>query len=205
MRRERLMWRVVATSIVGLLAVPVVALAAEEQAGAREQRKQRRAKFVAKMKAHRGKMLREHVGLSDAKATKVERLMNNFHEKRRAVRASMRPHHRQLRRLLKQDSNDQGSYKRALDAVIAGRAKIARLKDEQVRRLRTLLSPKQQAKVLMAMLKMKRRMHRRMMKARSSRSFEGRAGRGRMGRRGRLGPGAAGDQGEAPWEDDIDE
>ena len=161
--------------------------------GNKEARKERRAKFVAKMKAHRGKMLREKLGLNEERAKQVEVVMERFHGQRRALHQQMEVHHKALRKLLKADSNDQQAYKKAVDGMIAGRDKMQQLKREQIGQLRKLLTPKEQAKAMLLMHRMKRRMHHKMM-----RMHHGKGGKGWRGGKGRRGGGPAAEH--AGWE-----
>lgn len=145
--------------------------------------KARRAKFMAKMKVRRGKILREKVGLPEARAKRIESMMDGFHTQMRAVKKQMRVQHLALRKLLKQDSADEAAYKTALDSIVASKQQIDRLKAANIDAIRKQLSYKEQAKAMMALHHMKRGMHR----------FMGRHHGGPKGKRGgRMGHGRAG-------------
>ncbi|GEM_PF-2771288 len=151
-------------AIVCALAIPAIASAVPPGDDYKNERKAKRAKFIKKMKQHRAKMLRTKIGLSEAKAARVERVMDKFHVKKRELKKEMRANHQALRQLLKSDSQDQRAYGVAVDGIVASRAQLAKLHDKQIAALRRVLTPKEQAKMLIAMHKMKRRFRHRMHK-----------------------------------------
>lgn len=149
-----------ALAVVGL-ALPNLAVAGGPD-GANDGHAKHGKRFEAKMKKHRGKMLRERIGLNEGKAQQVEKLMDEFHTRKRALRQEMRANHKALKTLLAGDSNDQRAYQVAVQAMISARAQVAQLHDQEIAALRTLLTPKQQAKALMALHRMKQHMRHRM-------------------------------------------
>lgn len=161
-RHTRIAFVGAAWLVVVAMLVPAMAMAEPGQGRSDVDRKAKRAKFMAKMKQHRGRMLREKVGLSEAKAQKLERIMDGFHQKRRALHQQMRSNHKALRQLLKADSNDQQAYKKSVDGLIDARDRMQKLKRQQIRAMRKHLTPKQQAKAMMALHRMKRKMHHKM-------------------------------------------
>ncbi len=185
----------IAATLALALAIPVAAFARGPGAdgGAR---KERRARFIKKIKQHRAKMLRQQVGLNEAKAAQVEKILDGFHTRRRALRKDMRAQHKALKQLLAQDSNDQKAFQLAVDAMVATRAQLAKLHDRQIDALRRVLTPKQQAKALMALHKMKRKIRHRMHRMHRKHRRGGRGGPG--GPDGFGGPPHDGPGGEHP-------
>jgi Spy/CpxP family protein refolding chaperone len=191
---KRVAFAAVAALLMASLVAPVAAFAKGPQDGDRRAKHtQKRAKFIAKMKQKRAKILRGKVGLSEKKAQRVEQMMDTFHKQRRTIKKSMRASHKELRALLKGDSNDQAAYKRAVDTLVAGKAKIETLKRQQINGLRKVLTPKEQAKAMMAVHRMKRHMHRFMRKMhRQRRGPDGKRGKRMRGERGPRAGGAPG-------------
>lgn len=165
---HRLAAAMTATAALLVLAVATPALAHPgrgDRRGARGSRDDvgHHHKRHAHMKARRGKMLRKHAGLDEATARRVEAVFERHEPARKRLRMEARTHRQALRELMRADSNDQAAYKRALDAMIALRVEREELRHREVGELRGVLTPKQQAKVLSGLRKMRRdhRHHRR--------------------------------------------
>ena len=140
-------------------------------------------RVAQRMKRLRDEILRYDVGLDDAKAAKVKQILSKLDPQRRKLHQRKRMAMRALKRLIRSDSNDQAAFKRAIDDLIQTRTALAALRKSQFSTLRKILTPKQQAKLFVAMKRMKRRMQRAM---RHLRPRDG-ARRGRGGHR--FGPG----------------
>ncbi len=142
---------------------------------------------MAKMKEFRAKALREFVGLDEAKAAKVEATMDGFQERRIELHQTMRDNMLSLRALLKEDSNDQEAFANALDTLRVGHEEMQKLHAEQMEAVRGLLTPKEQAKLLVTM-----------------RKFKGKASTFRGGKKGRHGMGPPDDMGPPDFDDDME-
>jgi Spy/CpxP family protein refolding chaperone len=101
------------------------------------------------------KMLKEKVGLDEAAASEVEVVLEEFHGQRMELHEEVKARTDAVKELLTQDSNDQEAYAVALDAVMKAREEMHALKLEEIEALRKVLTPKQQAQMLMSL----RRMH----------------------------------------------
>ena len=106
----------------------------------------------------RARMLKTRVGLNDATAKNVVSIMAKYDAQRRAFRKNLRDHHEKLVALVESDSNDQAAYRRELLALKQGRIAMMRLRDLQIAEIQRVLTPKQQAKLLVQMGKFRRMM-----------------------------------------------
>ncbi len=147
-----------------------------------------------RMKAFRAKALREAVGLDEAKATEVEKVLDGFHERRFELHQTLRDNMKQLRALLKEDSNDQEAYAALLDAMRVAHEEMKTLQDEQMEALRSVLTPKEQAKMILTMKQFKKK---------AGKFMKGRHGKGGRGGPG-GGPGNGPCDGPCPWADDLE-
>ena len=134
--------------------------------------------FRKRFKKKRGKLLRKRLGFDDEKSKKVEAILENHAKEHQRFGQKIRAARRDLRKLLREDSNDQKAYQKALDEMQSAAANLQRLRREQFEKLKKILSPKEQAKLLRIL----NRVHRKLRERR-----RGRAGRRRgqgMGRPG---------------------
>lgn len=120
-----------------------------------ERGKQMHKRFKAMM----SKALRQDVGLDEATARKVEQVHAAQHDQRRAAHKRMFQAKRALRTLVDSDSNDQSAYAGAVDGLIKARADLQKLREAGFVKVRVLLTPKQQARLLLTMHKARRKMH----------------------------------------------
>ncbi len=162
----------------------------------RPKKQQRRAMMLLRV-------LRQKVGLSEARAKKVGKIMKQFAPARRELRQKSRKIDQQLRQLLKADSNDDGAYKNALAELQAIRKELQALRDKELKALSKELTSKEQAKLMLALKQMKRRPGARRgqrggpqmrpgnkrWKRRGPAARKGRRGMGHRGRRWRAQPG----------------
>ena len=112
------------------------------------------AKFAEKrekMKKKIGEALRNEVGLDEETAVKVESIMEAHHAQRKELRKVMHEIGQEIKDLLDQDSNDQEAYKKLLDEMLEVKAGMKDIMDSHMTSLREVLTPKQQAKVLVIM------------------------------------------------------
>lgn len=123
---------------------------------------ERRAKIEQRMNQIRARVLRERVGLDDAKAKQVERIMDKYEPERRKHHRQMREHMKQLSTLVDADSNDQKAYERALEGIRAGDKQAQELREKELGELAKVLTPKQRAKLTVSIRQMKRAVDRRM-------------------------------------------
>ncbi len=110
----------------------------------------KRAKVEARMKQLRGRVLRSQVGLDEKKAAEVEKILAKHAPRRLELRKEMQTHRRQLRELVKKDSNDQAAYQKAIQGLRAVQKKLHAQREKELDELAKVLTPKQQAKLLIA-------------------------------------------------------
>mgnify|MGYP007107012018 CR=1 FL=1 len=108
------------------------------------------------------KTLRKRVGLSEAVARKVEKTQERFSQERRSLRRGMGQSKRALRMLLKSGSEDEKAFSLAVQRLLDGRRALEQLRRRQFEAMRQHLTSKEQAKLLMAMHRMRRRIHKNM-------------------------------------------
>lgn len=110
----------------------------------------------------RMRLLQRRVGLDDATAQKVMEVLRTYEGRRQALADRMQQNKRALGKLIREDSNDQASYQRAVDELVRTQREMEALRLEEFAELRKVLTPKQQAKLLMELNKlMQRRQERR--------------------------------------------
>ena len=96
-------------------------------------------------------MLREEVGLSDEKAKKVIEVLDKYQEKDREIFKKLRATSLKLEALLLEDSNDQSKYKELIEEIARLRDERQSLKKKELDELKKLLSPKEQAKLILSL------------------------------------------------------
>ncbi len=140
-------------SVVLVLTCTVPAFAQEAAPAAK------RAQVEAKMKQIRSRMLREQVGLSEAKVRQVEAILEKHQRERRTLRQQVQQERLALTELLSQDSDDQQAYARHIQAMRDAHRKLQSLRDGEITELQKVLTPKEQAQLGIAMAQMRRQMN----------------------------------------------
>lgn len=118
----------------------------------------KRAKIEARMKEVRGKVLRKDVGLDDQRAKRVERILDKYTPQRRKLKKQERMHTKTLRALIQADSDDQPAYKRSIDGFRSTKNQLHALQNREYAELAKQLTPKQQAKLYVAIRKVRARL-----------------------------------------------
>lgn len=121
----------------------------------------KRAKVEARVKELRTRVLRTQVGLDEKKAAEVEKILAKHAPERKKIQKEIQTHRRQLRALLDKDSNDQAAYKKAIDGFRAARKKAQTQRDQEFDELAKVLTPKQQAKLVVALRKLQAQLRKR--------------------------------------------
>jgi hypothetical protein len=99
----------------------------------------------------RSRVLREKVGLSDEKASKVEAILDRYAPERRRIGLKIRDGRQKLKALLVLNSEDQVAYKSALDEVRTNRQALQGLMERAFNDIATQLTPKEQARLFLAL------------------------------------------------------
>jgi Spy/CpxP family protein refolding chaperone len=110
-----------------------------------------KAEAQARFKQTRAEILRKRLGLDDKKAAEVEKVLDRYAPERKKLREAMRAQQRAMRELLKNKSEDQAAYKRALDALTDNLTRLNTLRQQEQAELSRLMTPKQQAQLLEVM------------------------------------------------------
>lgn len=114
------------------------------------------AKLMLKMQAARTTMMRERLALDAGTHAKVEKIFAEFDPKRMAARQQMRTHMMTLRALAEAPTSDTQALQKTLDALVAARREQQALKAQEFDALRAVLTPLQQAKLLIALHDLKK-------------------------------------------------
>lgn len=138
--------------VIGSLLVPAMAFA--QPPGPRGERG---AKMGERMKEMRSRVLREKVGLAEADAQAIEAVLQKYDPERQKLHQKKRQTRQALRALFQSDSNDQEAYRVALKDARDVHEALHNLRQTQMAAVSKMLSPKQQAKLMMAMHRMKKR------------------------------------------------
>lgn len=118
----------------------------------------KRAKVEARLKQLRGQVLRKQVGLDEKHAKLVEGILDRYRPKRQALKRQMRAHRQAIGKLLKADSNDQNAYKREIAGMRSTKKQLDALRDKEINEISRILTPKQQARLAVALRRMQRRL-----------------------------------------------
>ena len=105
----------------------------------------------------RGKLLQRHLDLSEEKLQEVETILQNYDPQRGDLHKEKRAAHQNMRDLLQNDSNDQAAYKESLDQLRKAQEGLQRLRRAEMAELAQVLDPKEQARLFLALKKMKKR------------------------------------------------
>lgn len=108
-----------------------------------------------RIKKLRDKVLRGKVGLDGDKAHKVEKILRQHRDKQRVIKKEIREAKDRLRALLKEDSGDDGAFDEALAKLRAAHKSLALQRDADFEELRKVLTAKEQAKLLRALLQLR--------------------------------------------------
>jgi Spy/CpxP family protein refolding chaperone len=145
-------WAIVLAAIVGA-ALPGLA-----HARGPDHDPQKRAVIEQRLKQLRHDMLRKEVGLDENKAAVVEKTLDKYMAEKRKLKEQAITHRRALRKLLESDSNDQQAYTDAIRGLREAEKQKQSLREREMDELAKLLTPKQQAKLLRATHRLKRKL-----------------------------------------------
>jgi Spy/CpxP family protein refolding chaperone len=119
---------------------------------------QKRAEVRQRIKQLRHQVLLKEVGLDEAKAAAVERVLEKHSAERRAARERAAQHRAALQKLLDAGSNDQKAYATAIRGLRDAQKQRAAQRERELDELAKLLTPKQQAQLLRATERLKKRL-----------------------------------------------
>ncbi len=143
-----------------LYAKPPAAGQGDKRAAAKRGKNKPAAKRRARIRSKRARLLRKRLGLDEARARKVEALFDEHAAAKKKSRREMRTARRAVAKLLRQDSDDQDAYRAALDRLSLATSALVTLRRDHIKRLRTVLTPKEQARLMRMMARAARHMRR---------------------------------------------
>ncbi|MDX2051771.1 MAG: periplasmic heavy metal sensor [Polyangiaceae bacterium] len=106
----------------------------------------------------RERVLTEQVGLDATRKAQVEKTLLKFHAKKRELGKQLREQQQEVRRLVAADSQDQGAFTRLLAAMDTTTEAIHRLRREEGTELAQVMTPKERAKLGLAMQRVQHQM-----------------------------------------------
>jgi Spy/CpxP family protein refolding chaperone len=112
-----------------------------------------RARFIAKMQ--------DKLGLDDATTAKIIAIFKKYRDQGKDLRASMKKDVAALKEILDTPKFDETKLTPILDRMADTRTKLQALRDSEMKEVRTLLTPTQQAKAVIQMAAMKDKMKKR--------------------------------------------
>ena len=144
----------------------------------------RAEKMEQRIKAKRAELIRSRIGLSEADSDEVLKTLERFDSRRRELMEKRRGLRQSMERLFESDSEDQEEYRRVVAGLRAVEEAAHRLRGEQADALARVVSPKHQLRILVAMKRFQKRLHKRQGEHRRERRERGpREDRGRRGGR----------------------
>ncbi len=172
-------------AVLAIISALAASALAQPSGGGRIRSKQPAVHLHDQVKKVRFKVLREKVGLNEARAKKVEVVLERLAPQRHKAQKQMRQARQQLRRLIKADGDDQQAYSKALSQIREAHSTLEKLRDQQFEELEQELTPKEQATMLHTLGQMRRKI-RQYLRSGGKPGKEGRPGRRK--KRGYLPP-----------------
>ena len=114
----------------------------------------------------RGRLLREMVGLNDARAKQVEQVLQSFDDEHQTYSAMLDAAQRKMRSLLDEKSEDDHAYAKAVEDVRIAHDYLHQVRDRQFRAMQKVLAPREQAMFFESLGKLRHEVRKRMRRAR---------------------------------------
>lgn len=140
-----------------LLAMLVAFVVASAPGTASADKGGQRAKVEARRAQIRERILRE-IGIGEAKGKQVEGVLKKYEPERKKLLQEQRGYKQTLKKLLRDDSGDEQAYKKAIEGLRSTQRKLHSTREKELDELAKLLTPKQQAKLAAALLRLRRHM-----------------------------------------------
>lgn len=118
------------------------------------------AKVGARLEQVRTRVLQKQVGLDQKTAEAVVKILTKYQPERKKLQKEQREHRQAVRELLANDSNDEAAYKSGIQGFRSAEKKLFELRNKEIDEVSKLLTPKQQAKLVAVMLRLKRKLDR---------------------------------------------
>ena len=114
--------------------------------------------FFERMKQMRGQLLRKEAGLDEASTLRAEAVVTRFDQDRQKLHRGVGEATRALRELVGADSKDDKAYRDGLDVLVGAHRAMHDLRTRELDELRKVLTPKECAKVVIALERMHKHM-----------------------------------------------
>ncbi|MSP92003.1 MAG: periplasmic heavy metal sensor [Myxococcales bacterium] len=114
--------------------------------------------FFQRMKQTRSQLLRKEAGLDEAGAARAETVVTRFDQDRQKLQRGVGEATRALRELVRADSKEDKAYRDGLDALVNAHRAMHDLRSRELDELRKVLTPKECAKVVIALERMHKHM-----------------------------------------------
>lgn len=144
----------------------------------------RAEKMAKRIKAKRAELIRTRIGLSEEQSEQVLETLERFDPRRRELMKKKRGLGQAMDRLFSSDSADDAEYGRVLAGLQSMEDAFHQLRSEQAAAIGQVVGPRFQLRILVALKRLQRRLHRRQHDLRRGES-EKRRGPGRNGLRDR--------------------
>ena len=172
-----------ATIVLAALLTLLIAMPAMAKGKGKGRGKPTAAELQQRFKKKRGHILRKRVGLSDAKATAVETVLDKHSPLHQKLQRRLAAARLSLGKLLRADSNDQAAFAKALAELQTVAKAMQQLNEQELAQLQKVLTPKEQAKLLRALNRIRTKVRRQRMRQRGKKGKQGK--RERYGERGK--------------------
>jgi Spy/CpxP family protein refolding chaperone len=150
--------RILCVALAALALAPVVYVWSVSAQEGGEPTDEQRDERTARFEERRRKVLKNRVGLDDEKAKKVEGIFGRMQEERRRLQDEAAATRKELRALLESDSNDQKAYDEALTKLEQTHKALGDLRYKYFDETKTILTPKERAKLLKVLQQVKKAM-----------------------------------------------
>ena len=122
----------------------------------------RHARMERRMRRIHDRLLRDGVGLDEAKAKKIDGILDKYAPERKKLHEELGRQKRALHELVRSDSDDEKAYAAALAGLRKAKKAMQALRDKQTAEIEKQLTPRQQARLMIVMKKARHRMQRAM-------------------------------------------
>jgi len=166
---------VLRVALAALLLAPAAAMAQPGPGGPGPAR----AKLKQRIQQVRVQLLQTEVGLDEASARKAAGVIEGFDTLRRGYRLQQKQARERIEFLLQTDSKDMGAFKTEVAKMRKAHIELQKLRVTEFDALTKVLTPRQSAQLILGLERVKRKLRRRLRKARQH--MKGRRGGGPRG------------------------
>ena len=145
----------------GILAAPVSHARGLDAEGVRGEHGPRELeRMKVRMEKIRLKLLQEKVGLTPEKVETVTALLDANGEERLTLQQEMKAAHKRLTALVEADPDDADAFEVTIDTLLRARRALAIMRHDELVELRKVLEPREVGRLMIALDRLKRKMHR---------------------------------------------